>query len=775
MIKSKLIKIINLFVIYCYLTIVFLIPIFFSFFIKTNNVFELNKIIIFKILTHLLFLFSLLKIILYKDERVHFLNLKNYFWRNRFLIFVLLFFTLSLAFSTFLAANRDNSLFGLYDRQEGLNSYLYYLLYFFLTLFNIRTKRQIENIIKTLVVSSLLVCVYGLIQAAGHDFFSWIESTRIRTTSTFGQPNILSAYLLLVYPFTIYLVFNSKNFFKRAFYLFVFVMQVINLFFTYSISGWLGFAFGIFILAIIFFKNESSVISKFFKKDIFKKIIFFIFIISVLFLTTSGIYNKHTLKNKINSIFNPQAGSFAARIDFWQASISAVRERPFFGWGLENQEDLISRYYSSDWAIHSSVNVRPNRAHNLFLDILLTRGFFGLFSYLFLLYLFFRSISENIKNNYSKYLNYSILISLTGYLTSLLFNFTFVVGNIYFWLFFALVLLISKNKDFSVEIVEEDVGSPQKTIIFRLILIFLAVLALIPFFYFINKQIKLLIADYYFLEIRQSRMDNEYFRSLTLFNYLKDLKIRDKYYMTQYAQMVTDWFPELDKYGSVFRYAAENNLNEIVAEINGNSLNDYFARAKIYSFLASNDKNDYYQKSQDNFDYLIKNYQNVPLYYYEMAKMQNKKGDYDTAISNFLISLEKLPSLENPYLNRDHKNDIEKFMFLNYLGFGDVYLSKKNYEISFDYYNKAKDINAKNTLIYEKFSNYSKIKGDFEEAVEYNKKALEIWPNNYFYLFEIAKIYKEIGDFEKAREYAQKALDLSLENLAIKNFLNTLK
>jgi len=763
-------KILNLLIVFSYSSAIFLLPIFFAVFPRTNNVFELNKIVLFKILTLSLFLSSFLKIVFYPEEKVYFRGVTKHLRRKKSLFFAFLLAVLSLMLSTYFSINHQNSIFGLYDRQAGLGSLFFYFIFFILLLFNLRSKAQIKNAVRIVVFSSFFVAAYGLAQATGHDPYHWIESTKSRITSTFGQPNTLSAYILLVYPFSIYLFFSAKNYFAKITYLAVFVLLMLNLFFTYSISGWIGFGVSLAVFVFLYLKNKTIPFKRFFEKDMIKKSLIFFSAVFILFFAIINIYNANYLKSKIGYLVNPQGGSTAARIDFWQASLKAIKERPIFGYGLENQGEIISRYYAKDWGVPSDINVIPNRAHNLFLDILLTGGFFGLVAYLFLLYVFLKIILRNIKENKSRYLNYAILASLAGYLASLQFNFSFVVGQAYFCLILAIVLLSDIGGEESV-LGENKNGFPLiGKIIFSVLSLALAGIVA----YSVNFQLKTLIADHYFLEIRQAELDNYFFKSLTLFDYIKELKIRDLEYKRKYSKIIIDWIPRIDQYGLVFRMTGEKVVKEILGEIDGNSRDDYLTRAYIYTFLAGEENKNYYDSAEENFNYLIKNYPEMPIYYYNLANMLQKKGDYDRAIENFSISLDKLPSLNDPNLNPEHKKEIESMMFYVFLGLGDAYLSKNDFEQSGTYFLKALDLNPKIPLIYEKLSSYSKIKGDMEEAINYNLKARKIWEYDYAWPFAIAKLYKETGDYKKAKEYGEIASGLNSEDVLIKDFLNSL-
>ncbi|MBU4257251.1 hypothetical protein KKC04_02465, partial [Patescibacteria group bacterium] len=61
--RLRLTKILDLLIEAGWLAVIFFVPLYFAVFFKTNDVFELNKIILFKIFVLLLLFFSLFKLI----------------------------------------------------------------------------------------------------------------------------------------------------------------------------------------------------------------------------------------------------------------------------------------------------------------------------------------------------------------------------------------------------------------------------------------------------------------------------------------------------------------------------------------------------------------------------------------------------------------------------------------------------------------------------------------------------------------------------------------
>ena len=109
--------------------------------------------------------------------------------------------------------NKNNSqvnFFGSYWRQDGAISWWYLFAWFGLVVSYINVSQRKDFLIKiaspALIVSASLASLYGICQFFGFDFLAWPESPLLsRIFSTFGQPNFLAGFLILIIPFTTYL------------------------------------------------------------------------------------------------------------------------------------------------------------------------------------------------------------------------------------------------------------------------------------------------------------------------------------------------------------------------------------------------------------------------------------------------------------------------------------------------------------------------------------------------------------------------------------------
>jgi len=783
---NKISKIIDLLTKITIISSVFFISVYFSIFLKNNDVFEVNKILLFKILTLFILLLTIIEIII--NNKIKNLNIKN----CKIFIIPLLLIT-SFTISTFISDNLLNSFFGSYNRLQGLSSYLFYFLFFILLILNIKNKKDVNNILIAVALSSFFVCLYGLAQAIGLDFRLWDPPTTYlgRINSTIGQPNYLASYLLLIIPITAYLFLKFKNFILKFLIFLLFISQIVCLFFTYSRAGWLGLLAEIF----VFFIFYLLILKK--KYNIKIKPIYFITSIVFIFLLILSFYNLNlSFKYRVNASFNLNSGSQGIRMKFWLASLDAIKKRPVFGYGLDNLSDVFVKYYKKDWPVNGFVNDYPDRAHNIILDSLLFGGIIGLILYLALLYLFYKLAIKNILEKKEPGISLAIIIGVSGYLVSLLFGFSIVVTNIYFWLYFALIVLYSKNRHlchFDPELVKGEKSLQQANftlkrflprkmrdrndkkffILKNIISVILIILISIFIFFQINKEFKTFIADYYYRQLLESAVKDKYVPSFTLFNYIKELNIRDDYYKTDFSRFLVKWVD----YSNDFKIKelSRSELIKILAGLKNENFSNLKNRAIIKTALAKDKNDEYLMSAEEDFKKLIEISPEMPKIYEEMGRMYFKKEELENAKNSYNKALENLPDINNPEMNEEHRSGVRYEKYIIFESLAAVYLYEKNYDKAISYYKLAAENYTNDNALNKRIADAYYYKGDIEMAIWYNKRGMVRSPYNSAWPLNVAQLYKEKGDKVMALEYAKKALELDKENEQIKKFIKELK
>jgi O-antigen ligase len=673
----KIIKIIDLLLGVLFAFLLLFVPLCFAFFLKTNNVFELNKLVLFKILVLIGFFLILIKVFINK-QRISRTDIRTFaFSNNKSVWLVGGGLAVSFLLATFASENFEQSLYGSYDRQQGLVFFIYLLIYFLILVYFLREIDKLKKCLAIISLAAFFSSLYGIIQALGLDPFVWIESTKLRATSTFGQPNNFASFIIASLPAVVFLFFNAKGFLKKALFFMVFLVQLSALYFCFSVSAWLSLIIGVAVTLSLYLVAKfvlKTIISKDKKPKIRRWLVGLVLLLFSLpfFLNQQ---NPGMLSARLVNSINLQTGSTAARLQFWSAAWQGIKAKLWFGHGLETQEDVLVRYYKPEWALFSNVNVRPDRAHNIVLDILLTRGLLGLFTSLALMALILSLLWQNIKNKRFIFLNYLLFFYFAAYFVYLNFNFHNISTLIYFVFYLAVLLVVSK-KDFSPDLTRESDEqisvkiTRNKTVVIILFLLIGGTFLI----WQINRQIKIVVNDSYLYQLKVAQADKSYFFALDLYYFLQEDRAHDRYYDRQFGLILSDWVNRFE--GPFFEMGIEK-IKMILPKINQGTYIDTLARARLNTVLARQDEQKFGEAEAD-FEKLLKISPEMPVIYREYAEMFLAKNDMDKAILYYQMALSKLPRLDDARMNSEHRRRVAMEMKWNYDGIVAAYKKKSD-------------------------------------------------------------------------------------------------
>jgi putative inorganic carbon (HCO3(-)) transporter len=432
-----------------YLALVFLVPIMFLPF--TSELFEFNKIILVYILTVLITTAWVVRMIINK----------KIIFRRTILDIPLALFLISQIVSTIFSINVQTSLFGYYSRfNGGLFSTVAYSLAFWGLVSNLEKKQAIA-LIKFLLISCLLVCLYAILEHLGIDKTLWVQDVQNRVFSTLGQPNWLAAFVVALMPLTWALngIWNSKYriWGKIAEYL-LSAIFFLTLLFTKSRSGLIGFAVcDIAFWLVVLLKKRDYLRSLVFHNLIFLSLIF-------LVGTPWSANISHLLKTRLETnIQRPTTesvietgGTESGKIReiVWKGAINIWEHHKLVGSGPETFAYSYFLYRPEEHNLVSEWDFLYNKAHNEYLNYLATTGIFGLFSYLVLIgatvFLFAKPLIAKQKakssNSSHKLLNYAWFSGYLSILATNFFGFSVVCVSLEFYLFPPLFILINGKK-----------------------------------------------------------------------------------------------------------------------------------------------------------------------------------------------------------------------------------------------------------------------------------------------------------------------------------------
>jgi putative inorganic carbon (HCO3(-)) transporter len=336
-------------------------------------------------------------------------------WRSTQKSFVwpgvpILCFVAAYVLSTIFSSHPYTSVWGYYTRfNGGLVSVLVFFGIYIVAI-NELSLKDFEKLIVVALVSAIPVGVYAVAQHFSMIGNMWKANASLRVFSTFGQPNWLAAFFSMLLPIILFNFLVDKRYLKVLWGL-LFLLGFSGLWFTYSISGLLGFVVALLCLFIL---NRTLV-----QKRLREVLILLSFAVLIA-VCNRGIYASKVndiyvdIKQQLSTRFivsaqespeslgvSPHAVSDPGyiRLSLWKGTLALIVSHPvnfLVGTGPETFPYAFQPFrpanlnYSSEW------DFVFNKPHNYYLEIFSNLGLLGLVSYMMLIGFTFKNVDPKI-------------------------------------------------------------------------------------------------------------------------------------------------------------------------------------------------------------------------------------------------------------------------------------------------------------------------------------------------------------------------------------------
>ncbi len=353
------------------------------------------------------------------------------------LVLPTLILVLSYLISTLLSVSPRISWWGSYQRLQGTLTTLSYLVIFFLVLGHLRRREQWQRMAFAMILTSLPISIYGIIQRTGLDPLPWGGNVRTRVASNMGNSIFVAAYLLMVIFLTLQRTLLHFGRLLRdqglrsgladavlaGCYLFILAVQVLTFLFTQSRGPFLGLLAGIYVFSLVGLlglrswaaANERigrglrTVLRWGWAAAVMAAVAVVLFLV-VFNLPNSPLagLRQNALIGRLGTALDLESNTARVRTLIWegtvqlvgphapleypttggQGDVTATRPDHFavlrvpFGYGPETMWVAFNRFYPPDLAYHESRNASPDRSHNETFDSLVITGIFGFVAYM---------------------------------------------------------------------------------------------------------------------------------------------------------------------------------------------------------------------------------------------------------------------------------------------------------------------------------------------------------------------------------------------------------
>ena len=339
------------------------------------------------------------------------------------------------------------SFWGSYQRLQGAFSTLSYIVVFFMVLLNLRRPEQLHRLLFAVVLTSLPIAFYGILQHYGLDPLPWGGNVVARVASNMGNAIFISAYLIMVLPLTLARMVHA---FPRAldqqpkqakiglvaFYVVSLLLQLwawgalgvgrgllvsglllvalllVALYLRQSMArflllGCLGFILSLQLVCILFSQSRGPLLGL--GGALFFFALLYVFIrrwrrtavgltglmglalafLVLINLPQSPLSAVHRVPyiGQLGRVFEVSSGTGKVRVLIWEGALDMLQANPLrtlIGYGPESMYVAYNPYYPPDLAHYEARNASPDRSHNETFDALITTGVLGLLAYFFL-------------------------------------------------------------------------------------------------------------------------------------------------------------------------------------------------------------------------------------------------------------------------------------------------------------------------------------------------------------------------------------------------------
>ncbi|HRF49026.1 MAG TPA: tetratricopeptide repeat protein [Anaerolineales bacterium] len=305
------------------------------------------------------------------------------------------------------------SLFGSYQRMQGTFTTFSYLVLALSVAAHLRTRTQVERIVTTVIVTSLPIALYGLLQRNQLDPLPWGGETVERVTGHMGNAIFLAAYLIMAALLALgrlTLGFRAlltraedaaENIVRTAAYVFIFVLDLAAIWFTQSRGPQLGLLLGgffFFILVALHYRVRWLALTA---VGLGLAGVVFLGVLNVANGPLSPLCEVRGVNRlcQMAAEIEDKSGTGRVRVLIWTGVTELITPheplenpitgadpwnaiRPLIGYGPETLHVAYNRFYPPELGTLESRNASPDRSHNETFDALATTGLLGLLAYL---------------------------------------------------------------------------------------------------------------------------------------------------------------------------------------------------------------------------------------------------------------------------------------------------------------------------------------------------------------------------------------------------------
>ena len=401
-----------------WLLAVIITPLLFN--VYSSRVFEPDKLTTLRTVAVIM---SAIWMVKYIEERAAGRQGIGFTWRTP-LVLPTLFTVVVYLLSTFLSITPHVSFIGSYQRLQGTYTTLAYIVVFLIILQGLRTRAQLDRLITVMIVNSLPVALYGLIQRNKLDPLPWGGDVTSRVASNMGNAIFVAAYLIMTFPLTVGRIAESfkailteedanwADIPRAAGYIFIAAVQLIAIWYSQSRGPMVGLMASLGVWALLGMLALQRILRRRVWRALWVGMLTIVALVTIGFLLINldGTIHEWALTtplSRVARILQYQGGTGMVRNLIWEGALDLIKPhkpiqfpptqahpkgypdpynalRPLVGYGPESMYVAYNGFYPPLLGHYESRTASPDRSHNETMDSLVITGLLGFSAYVWL-------------------------------------------------------------------------------------------------------------------------------------------------------------------------------------------------------------------------------------------------------------------------------------------------------------------------------------------------------------------------------------------------------
>ena len=367
--------------------------------------------------------------------------------------FVVLMFLAAMGLSVILSPHPQKAFWGRHFRSEGLLAFVLYGVAFFLFSWHSRSGENARKLIRVIIFSAIIASAYGLLQFGGGEILSRdrIRAGWWRAFATSGNPDFLSAFLLLVLPFPVLFYLCASDIQKKSKNLLWLVASAIIfscILATYHRGAWVGLAAACLVAGVALWRKVQL-------RSLFKvKRVFILVAVFITCLLAISYYaeasGRPSILTRISSGVGTESieeSSIDVRTYIWRATCVLIMKRPAFGWGPDTMYDVFQKHAPKPVQLgyQGIMRTKPDKPENIFLQIAYEGGMVALVPFAVVIGLILLSLWRSLSglDGNDRLIVFGVFLGITAYLAQQQFSFSTLSTSPIFWSLAGMGLAVS--------------------------------------------------------------------------------------------------------------------------------------------------------------------------------------------------------------------------------------------------------------------------------------------------------------------------------------------